>query len=304
MARQVPIVDFRDFLGTDAERRRFVAQVGGALEDLGFVSIENHGIAPETLARAYADAARVFALPDAIKRASETPADARQRGYTPFGIEHAKDRPVADMKEFWQVGRRTSGPGPLPQNRFPAEVPAFAETIQDLFDQLEGFANHLLDAVGQHLALEPGFFRKMVEDSNSVLRVIHYPPLSEAIPEGALRAAPHEDINLMTVLPASTEGGLELLTRDGEWLAVSPPPGVMICDTGDMMALVTAGRLPATTHRVVNPAGAELGRPRYSMPFFLHPHPDVTLTPLWPSDRQPIKARDFLHQRLVEIGVA
>jgi isopenicillin N synthase-like dioxygenase len=180
-------------------------------------------------------------------------------------------------------------------------LPEFEAVMQRLFDAQEAFALELLDAVCLYLGLAPGFFRAMADEGNSVLRVIHYPDVGEAVP-GAVRAAAHEDINLMTVLPAATQPGLELQTRDGTWLPVASPPGSMVCDTGDMMALVTGGRLPATTHRVVNPpAGGDGGR--FSMPFFLHPAPNVVLTPI-AGERAPIRAHDFLLQRLRENGVA
>jgi isopenicillin N synthase-like dioxygenase len=305
----IPVVDLRDFVSGDAERRdRFVATLGGGLERFGFVNVVGHGVDKALLDGAYAAAQRTFALPESVKKQYETPGDGRQRGYTSFGVEHAKDWVQPDLKEFWHVGRTLGAHHPLhlsrdiPPNLFPSEIPEFENNFQSLFWALEDFALRLLDAVAVYLKVSPALFRDMVRDGNSVLRVINYPDLGGQVPVGAIRAAQHEDINLMTVLPASTRPGLELMTRDGEWMAVDTPPDVMVCDTGDMMQRLTAGRLPATTHRVVNPEGADGGR--LSMPFFLHPHPDFVIESFDPSFAPPVTAREYLHERLRAIGVA
>jgi isopenicillin N synthase-like dioxygenase len=299
--QNIPLVDFSDWRAGGERRARFIEILGPGLERFGFVNVVNHGVSDALIADAYAEAAAVFALPEDVKRRYETPHDGRQRGYTPFAMEKAKDQAVGDLKEFWHIGRRVQGAGPIPPNQLPQEQASFGAVMQRLFDTQEAFALELLDAVCAYLGLAPGYFRAMAGEGNSVLRVIHYPDVGEAIP-GAVRAAAHEDINLMTVLPAATQPGLELMTREGTWLAVNAPPGAMVCDTGDMMALVTNGRLPATTHRVVNPpAGGDGGR--FSMPFFLHPAPDVLLAPL-SGDTAPIRAHDFLLERLRANGVA
>lgn len=304
----IPTVHYRDFLAGGEARERFVATLGEGLHDLGFVFVQDHGIDDDLLARAYAEAATLFALPEATKRRYETPEDGRQRGYTSFGVEHAKDRDVADLKEFWHVGRQLPDDHPLtvrgeiPRNHTAEEAPGFGPAAQALFDAMDRFAAGLLSALEPYLGLPEGFFADLTRDGNSVLRIIHYPPLPDEVPPGAVRAAEHEDINLITILPASTERGLELRTRDGRWLEVVPPPGAMVCDTGDMMQLLTGGRLPATTHRVVNPP-AEQRRSRYSMPLFVHPHPDGVLRPAR-DDEPEITARDFLMERLRDIGLA
>ncbi len=296
----VPNVDFGDYLrGDAAARASFVRTLGAGLERFGFVNVTGHGIDDELLARAYRVAERLFALPAADKLACEDPASGRQRGYTPFGQEKAKGYGAPDLKEFWQVGREL--PPEMAPNVFPKALPEVGEAFLALYFAQERFALGLLDAVGEYLGLPRDFFRDLARNGDSILRVIHYPDVPGGVPEGAVRAAAHEDINLMTVLPASTRPGLELLTREGEWLAVTPPPGAMVCDTGDMMAHVTSGRLPATTHRVVNPGRTDGGR--YSMPFFLHPRPDALLTPVTAGFGQPVRARDLLNRRLREIGV-
>jgi isopenicillin N synthase-like dioxygenase len=309
VSENIPVVDLTDFTSGDPERRAaFVRILGEGLEKYGFVSVTGHGVASDLLARAYDSAKQTFALPVAVKTKYETPQDGRQRGYTAFGVEHALDNPAPDLKEFWHVGRVLPAGHPLlerrevPPNQFPTENPVFEPTFLALFYALEDFALRLLDAVAEYLGVSPQFFRDMVKDGNSVLRVIHYPDLAGPQAPGAIRAAQHEDINLITVLPASTQPGLELMTRDGRWIPVNAPPNVMVCDTGDMMQRLTAGRLPATTHRVVNPDGSDGGR--MSMPFFLHPHPDHLIVPMRADYAEPITARDFLFQRLRAIGVA
>jgi len=279
MARaSIPTVSFEDFRAGGDARDRFVAELGEGLERLGFVFVCDHGVDATRLERAYDAAQRLFALPEPAKRRYETPHDGRQRGYTSFGVEHAKDRAVADLKEFWHVGRQLPADHPLtvsgdiPRNHGVPEVPGFDQAAQALFDAMDRFAMGLLSAIERHLGWPEGFFAALTRDGNSVLRIIHYPPLPERVPDGAVRAAEHEDINLITILPASNEPGLQLRTRAGEWLDVCPPPGAMVCDTGDMMQLLTGGRLPATTHRVVNPPDGQR-RSRYSMPLFCHPHP-------------------------------
>lgn len=302
----VPLIDFADYRAGGKRRQDFVAALGRSLESTGFVKITGHGVRDDLLTQAYDVAQRTFGLPDEVKRQYEKPEISRQRGYTSFGVERAKDRAVADLKEFWHVGAELSADHPLsqsgdvPQNHYPREMPVFRETFHELFTELECFAKDLLVAIGAHLGVPEADFRGMVEDGNSVLRVIHYPDNPEAIP-GAVRAARHEDINLLTVLPVSTRPGLQLLTRDGEWVAIDADPGVMVCDTGDMMQVLTNGRIPATTHRVVNPDESDGGR--LSMPFFLHPHPDHVLTPLGPGGAEPISSREFLLQRLRDNGV-
>jgi isopenicillin N synthase-like dioxygenase len=301
----IPVLDLRSWTSTEPERAAFVRALGQGLEEYGFVAITGHGIPPELLDRAYATARRVFSLPVDVKRRYETPEDGRQRGYTSFGVEHAKDTRTPDLKEFWHVGRTLPVGHPMdgevPRNRHPREVAEFGPLFDDLFVRMEGFANQLLEGVAVYLGVPTSYFRDMVRDGNSVLRLIHYPELGGGVPGGAVRAAAHEDINLLTVLPVSTRPGLEILTRDGRWLGVNTPPDVMVCDTGDMMQLLTGGRLPSTTHRVVNPGGPDGGR--LSMPFFLHPHPDWVLTPMT-GNAEPVRTREFLHERLRAIGVA
>lgn len=307
MASSIPVVDLRDF-HDPARRDEFIRTLGTGLEKFGFVAVTGHGIPVDLLHRAYGVSGELFGLPLAAKQTYEDVKGNRQRGYTSFGVEHAKDQTIPDLKEFWHVGRNLPADHPLhvsgevPVNRHPAELPAFGDTFDELFGRMEDFANRLLVAVATYLGQDENYFRDMVKDGNSVLRIINYPDMGGKVPEGAVRAAAHEDINLLTVLPVSTKPGLELLTRDGEWMAVHVPDDVMVCDTGDMMARITCGRMPATTHRVVNPGGADGGR--LSMPFFLHPHPEHVLVPLFEGGEEPVMTKDFLYERLKAIGLS
>lgn len=302
----IPLVNLQDYLAGGERRAQFIETLGKGLESLGFVAVAGHGIPVELLSRAYTNARQTFALSEDAKKKYETPEDGRQRGYTSFGVEHAKDQEIPDLKEFWHIGRTLGEDHPLhvskqvPPNLFPAEVPEFGETFQDLYHRMDAFANTLLEALGTYMGYAEGFFAELTRNGNSIMRVINYPDLG-GIPAqpGAVRAAAHEDINLVTVLPVSTRPGLELMTREGTWLSVQTPDDVMVCDTGDMMSLLTNGRMPATTHRVVNPEGGSDGG-RLSMPFFLHPRPDAVLA--W-KDGEAIRADAYLAQRLREIGV-
>ncbi len=303
----VPLLNFTDSLSENPGRRaRFITTLGRGLSEHGFVMVTGHGVDPSLLTAAYHTASRLFALPEGVKRAYERPAIARQRGYTPFGVERARDGNHADLKEFWHVGRELPADHPrarsgqMPGNLFPDAIPEAGPVFLSLYIALEGFALKLLECVGEWLGQPPEWFPLLTQEGDSILRVLHYPAVPDAV-SGAVRAAAHEDINLMTVLPASTGPGLELLDREGRWLPIDAPGGVMVCDTGDMMALLTGGLLPATTHRVVNPHAGD-SRSRYSLPFFLHPRPDAWLEPLRGAGPG-ILAGDFLRKRLLENGV-
>lgn len=302
----LPVVDMTHI--HSAAHPAFVEKLGGSLERYGFVAVTGHGIEPALLNEAYAQAELFFALPDEEKRTYEDAARGRQRGYTGFGIERSKDSSVADLKEFWMVGRRLGAEHPLVtsglmlDNTFPTQPTGFAEVFSELYDRLDAFANQLLAAICEHVGLDVEELLGAVAEGNSTNRIIHYPPVGESTPPGAVRAAAHEDINLLTVLPASTQPGLELLDRStGEWRAIVTPPDVMICDTGDIMQRLTSGRLPATTHRVVNPVGTR-NVSRLSMPFFVHPRPDWVIRSA-KGDAPPITAGAFLEQRLIANGV-
>lgn len=301
----LPVLDVSTFRGPGHEA--FVRDLHDSLARWGFVAITGHDIAPALLSDAYAQAEAFFDLPGEAKRRWERPDQGRQRGYTGFGVERAKDQGVHDLKEFFQVGR-TLGPdhplvtsGAMPDAVWPDDPAGFRPTFSALFDALDDLAMTLLRAIAEGVGLDADDLVEGATDGSNVLRVIHYPPLRPSDPADAVRAAAHEDINLLTVLPTSTAPGLELLDKDGSWRALVTPPDVMICDTGDLMAYLTGGQLPAVTHRVVNPPGGANGS-RYSMPFFCHPRPDWVIRPVR-GDAPARTAGDLLRERLIENGV-
>ena len=309
--QSLPTLDLTAF---DRDPIAFAAQLGGALHDLGFFALENHGVEQSLIRAAYEAVEQFFLLPEEQKRAYENPELKGQRGFTGFGREHAKDHPTPDLKEFWHVGRELSPDHPLfsryPGNIWPAEVPEFRTALTELYRQLDACAAKLLEAVALYLGEPRDRIREMARDGNTILRVIHYPPVPDEAPPAALRAAAHEDINLITLLCEATAGGLELLTREGTWLPVQALPGQIIVDSGDMNQNLTNGLLRSTTHRVTNPDNHR--ERRFSMPFFVHPRSEVDLTPLpgcvertGGERRYPaITAGDYLLQRLREIGLA
>lgn len=301
----VATVDLHEFThGGAAARGRFVDELGSSLERTGFVKVAGHGVSTAMIDRAYRAAATVFALPDEVKATYERPELHGARGFVPFGRERAKDASVVDLKEFWHIGR-PDGSGPGAPNVWPDEVPAFAALTSALFAQMERTATTLLLALSCHLGLPPNHLADLVVGADPLLRVLHYPALRERHVPGAVRAAAHEDINFITLLPAATDAGLELLDRDGDWVRVDGLDGELVVDSGDMLSRYLHGRLPATTHRVVNPDDPDVAR--YSMPFFCQPRPEVVLTPpaelLAPGEvvPEPITAGEFHHQRMQQI---
>lgn len=287
-------------------------QLGRSFGRYGFAIVRDHTIPQDLIERADALSRQFFGLPLQIKHDYHVEGGGA-RGYTPFGTEIARDARVHDLKEFWHVGRPLPGGHPLsgimPPNVWPRELPAFRETFEQMFAAFEDTGLRILSAIALHLGLAPDWFEHSVEDGNSVLRLLHYPPLSADAPQNAIRAAAHGDINAITLLLGAEEAGLELLDREGNWVPVCPPPGALAVNVGDMLDRLTNGKLRSTTHRVVNPAGAAARRSRYSMPFFLHFRPDFLIEPLEsciaPGDATPasILAHDFLRQRLREIGL-
>ena len=290
--------------------------IGTSFEQYGFAVIRDHGIPQELIDRAEELSKAFFALPDEVKRSYHIEGGGGARGYTPFGTEKAKDATVHDLKEFWHVGRKLSDGHPLSQymadNVWPDEVEGFRETFTELYAAFERAGGRVLEAIAIHLGLPRDFFAPTVEDGNSVMRLLRYPPLEGEEAEGAIRAAAHGDINTITLLLGAEEAGLELLTAEGKWLAVDPPPGALVVNIGDMLDRLTNHKLKSTQHRVVNPHGEAAYRARYSMPFFLHFRPDYVIETLPsctdPADPdaapEPISSHDFLMQRLREINLA
>lgn len=291
-------------------------ELGHSFEEYGFAVIRDHGIPQELIDRAEALSKEFFALPEEVKKAYHIPGGGGARGYTPFGTEKAKDANVHDLKEFWHVGRELPEGHPLAEymadNVWPEEVEGFRETFTELYAAFEKAGGRVLEAIAIHLGLPREFFAATVEDGNSVMRLLRYPPLEGAEAEGAIRAAAHGDINTITLLLGAEEAGLELLTKQDEWKAVDVPEGALVINVGDMLDRLTNGKLRSTTHRVVNPRGEAAYRARYSMPFFLHFRPDYVIEtlpscidPENPADHpEPISSHEFLLQRLREINLA
>lgn len=304
MSAPIPHLDLADFTSGDPARRAgFVARLMEGLKRYGFFTLSGHGVDTALLDASYARSAAFFALPEAEKRRYA----GALRGYTPFGVEHAKDHDAPDLKEFWQIGHEDGPDGPAEHpNVWPDAPEGFRDTFTALFGRLFGAGRQVLRAVAEGLALETEYFEPRVRGGTSLLRLLHYPPVPEGADPRCVRAAAHEDINLITLLVAAERPGLELLDRDGRWLPVTGARGHLIVDSGDMMARLTNGVIPATTHRVVNPAGPNVSR--YSMPFFLQPRSDVVLE-CPPSclhagpPPPPVTAGEFLNQRLREIGL-
>lgn len=289
------------------------AALRDAFESRGFVGVRGHGIPDATIAAALDVSRAFFALADATKRKYEVAGGAGQRGYTRFRVEKAKDQTRPDLKEFWHVGREVSRDHPLAHvlqpNLWPAEVAGFKPATLALFDALERLGARLLAAIARSLALEETWFDSRIDHGNSILRAIHYPPLDAAV--GGVRAAAHEDINLITLLVGSGEPGLEIRTRDGGWIPITTIPDTIVVNVGDMLQRLTNARLVSTTHRVVNPPPPWDKRSRFSIPFFLHFNPEVVIETL-PScvdaghpNRFPtaITADEYLQERLREIGL-
>jgi len=316
--RKIPSVNLDDYRsGTSEQRARMVETLGGGLVEFGFLNVEAHGIEPALIRRTYDLWKQFFELPEEVKK-RYVGGTGGARGYTPFGVEHAKNNPTPDLKEFYHVGQEADSAAALPDghpakevypaNVWPEAIPEIHEPTVHLFRRLEETAATLLEALAEYFDLPRRQFADMAVNGNSLLRILHYPAVPKGIPAGAVRAAAHEDINLITLLCEATDSGLEIFTREGEWMAVETGPGEIVVDAGDMLSRHLNEVVPATTHRVVNPG--DTSRERYSMPFFVHPYSnaDLTVHPRFvteerPAKYPPITAGQFLEQRLIEIGL-
>lgn len=305
----VPTLDMRRYV---SDRTAFVAELGAAYREFGFCCIAHHGIPARLIDDAYRAFRDFFALADPVKRRYHVPGAGGARGYTPFGIETAKDARYPDLKEFWHVGREiprdSRYAGVMAPNLWPEEVPDFRAHGYALYEALDSLGSRILGAMALDLGLDEDWFADKTDCGNSILRPIHYPPITQAdVPN--VRAGAHEDINLITLLVGASAAGLEILTRDGEWLPVTTDGDAIVVNIGDMLQRLTNHVYPSTTHRVVNPPGDAASQSRYSVPFFLHANPDFLIDVLpscidaGHSNRypQPITANDYLLQRLREI---
>ncbi|MBM74080.1 MAG: hypothetical protein CMK59_01660 [Proteobacteria bacterium] len=308
----VPVIDLQDFFDPQ-KKQKFIQDLGNAFKEFGFVRVKGHNVNPSITKPAYDSVRDFFKLSEEEKNAYTVIGGAGQRGYTPWLSESAKDSKTADLKEFWHVGRELPKEHLLrevyPENLWPTEIPQFKRSMLDLYDALEECSDVLLKGLALFLNEDEDVFTSVTDEGNTILRALYYPSLEgKKIEKGAIRAAAHEDINFITLLITSSASGLQLLTREGVWLDIDAEPGEVIADSGDMLSRVTNGILPSTTHRVINPD--DLSTDRYSMPFFVHPRPEAVLSVLdsckgddLPEPAQDITGADFLHERLVEIGL-
>jgi len=310
----IPSLDLNRFTkGDQQEQLEFVNELGRIYEDIGFVAICNHGIDESAVTDAYSMVEKFFDLPLSVKMQYDDTAGCGQRGYTAFGREHAKDRKSADLKEFWHFGQYIANDDPLnkiyPPNKTVHEVPAFNLAGKTLYQSLEQCGITLLRAIALYLHLDESYFTPLVSGGNSILRAIHYPPITRE-PEDGIRAGEHEDINLITLLVGASAEGLEVLNRSGSWVPVTKVEDHIVVNVGDMLQRLTNNRLKSTTHRVVNPPRERWNSSRYSIPFFLHPRPEVRLdclesciSPTHPKLYTDCSANEFLIERLQQIGL-
>jgi isopenicillin N synthase-like dioxygenase len=310
----IPVIDLANFLSGDAEKKSsFVQALGKAYEGVGFVAVTNHGINEALIGYLYKYVQQFFALPASEKKKYEIAGLAGQRGYTSFGKEHAKGSDAPDLKEFFQFGQTVTDGDPVkseyPDNVVVAEVPLFTPTLLNAYKAFEKSGRSLLQAIALYLNLDENYFEAHVNNGNSILRAIHYPPiLSE--PKSAIRAEQHEDINLITLLVGASAGGLQILTKQNEWVDAISLPDQIVVNVGDMLQRLTNNKLKSTTHRVINPPREMWHTSRFSIPFFLHPKSEMSLACLegcinntHPKAYPDVTAGEYLDERLKEIGL-
>jgi isopenicillin N synthase-like dioxygenase len=310
----IPVVDLAEFTsGNEENKKAFVQKLGKAYEDVGFVAVKNHGVPDDLIMDLYKYVQEFFSLPAEKKKQYENPELAGQRGYTSFGKEHAKGSDAPDLKEFFQYGQIVPEDHPLkseyPDNVSVAEIPGFNETFFNAYRAFEASGKSLLQAIALYLDLDENYFDDYVEEGNSIVRAIHYPPITVE-PKSAIRAEQHEDINLITLLVGASAGGLEILTKQNEWVGVTSLPEQIVVNVGDMLQRFTNNKLKSTTHRVVNPPRELWHTSRFSIPFFLHPKSAMSLAALdscidedHPKAYEDITAGEYLDERLREIGL-
>lgn len=310
----IPSVDLGDFIsGDDQRKERFVQDIGKAFEDIGFVALSGHFLSKELVHDLYTEIKDFFNLPQEIKDRYEIKGIGGQRGYTSFGKEHAKGRKEGDLKEFWHFGQYVEN-DPKLENEYPANVPVreldrFDEVGKQTYKMLEKTAKYVLRALALHLELEEDYFDAYIKNGNSILRPIHYPPITQE-PKNAVRAAAHGDINLITLLMGAHGKGLQVKNHEGEWIDAIAKPDQLMINVGDMLSRLTNNKLKSTIHQVVNPPKELWGTSRYSVPFFMHPISEMSLNCLpncidgdHPKQYGDITAGEFLHERLIELGL-
>ncbi|MDR6784142.1 isopenicillin N synthase-like dioxygenase [Pedobacter africanus] len=313
----IPCLDLGSYInGNDEQRKKFSDELGRAFHDSGFVTITNHGVSQQLIDKLYQNIQAAFRLTPEQKQQYEKAELAGQRGYTSPGKETAKGAKTADLKEFWQIGQEVTDGDPIkeqyPDNEYLAEIPEFNEVTREIYVALENNGKHLLRAIATYLNLPVDYFDKQVHNGNSILRGIHYFPIEnpDALPDDAVRAGAHEDINLITLLIGASADGLEVLTRSNEWLPIKAHHTDIVVNVGDMLQRLTNNKLKSTTHRVVNPPRELMKTSRFSVPFFLHPRSDMDLTCLescidaeHPKAYTDMTAGEYLDERLREIGL-
>ncbi len=312
--RNIPVVNLDQFTqGSQQEKESFVNDLGNAFHKIGFVTVANHGIPTSLIEHFYKNCKVFFSLPESVKEQYRHPAERSQLGYTAFGVEHARQSEIADLKEFFQIGQEVpkelNAHFDYDKNVAVADVPDLLPVAMKLFRAFEATGKSLLQAIALYLKLEEYYFDAKINSGNSILRAIHYPPITRE-PASAIRAEQHEDINLITLLVGASAGGLQVLDKTGRWLDISPGNDEIVINVGDMLQRLTNNYLKSTTHRVVNPPKAEWHQARLSMPFFLHPVKEMDLTCLsscvteeQPLAYKPITAIEYLEERLMEIGL-
>ncbi|MFY8107967.1 MAG: isopenicillin N synthase family dioxygenase [Bacteroidia bacterium] len=310
----IPSIDLADFLSNDAQRKQnFVNALGKAYEEIGFVAVRGHLLKDETSSKLYKACQDFFSLSDEQKRKYEIAGLAGQRGYTSFGKEHAKGRNEGDLKEFWHFGQIVEGDDPIkseyPENIYVDEIPDFGKYGIEAYKALEETGKHMLRAIAIYLGLNEFYFDDKIHHGNSILRPIHYPPITDE-PKSAVRAAEHEDINLITLLMGASAEGLQVLNKQNEWVDITALPEQLVVNVGDMLQRLTNNVLKSTTHRVINPPKEKWSSPRFSIPFFLHPRSEMRLDCLPecisennPIQYEPISGGEYLIERLREIGL-
>ena len=310
----IPSVDLSDFLADDPTRKqKFIKEIGEAYEEIGFVALKGHFLSDELSTNLYEEVKRFFELPTEIKESYEIEGIGGQRGYTSFGKESAKGKKEGDLKEFWHFGQEVVGNETLkaeyPNNVLVNEVPNFNKVGMEAYRNLEKTAIYVLRALALYIGLDEFYFDNYVINGNSILRPIHYPPI-QGEPKGAVRAAAHGDINLITLLMGASASGLEVQNKQGKWIPVTALPEQLVINVGDMLERLTNNKLRSTIHRVVNPPREEWGKSRYSIPFFTHPISEMSLnclpeciTETHPKVYDNITAGEFLNERLRELGL-
>lgn len=311
---RIPSVDLSDFLSEDPSRKqKFVNEIGKAYEDIGFVALKGHFLDDNLVERLYTEIKRFFELPVDVKQKYEIPGIGGQRGYVSFGKESAKGKKEGDLKEFWHFGQYVDDNPKLaseyPDNVEVKELPEFNKVGKETYTLLEKTAKYVLRALALHLNLNETYFDNYIHNGNSILRPIHYPPIKQE-PKDAVRAAAHGDINLITLLMGAQGRGLQVQNHKGEWIDAIAEPDELMINVGDMLSRHTNNKLKSTIHRVVNPPKELWGSSRYSIPFFMHPISEMKLNVLDscvdesnPKLYDDITAGDFLHERLVELGL-